>query len=152
MPVLGRAHGLGLSGRPGARPRARSAVAPDRTERLAGLLDATSPATLARQARATVLPVLEPLCRLLPHGGLAKGTVTEATDPTLLPALAAGPATAERYAWTAAVGLPDRGLAAAVGYGLDLHRPVAADHPGDHFAEVLTALAAACPVVPAGNR
>ncbi|MFB7616842.1 hypothetical protein [Kitasatospora sp. NPDC056181] len=41
----------------------------DSIERLAALLDATSPATRAQQARATVLPVLEPLAPLLPHGG-----------------------------------------------------------------------------------
>ncbi|MFD9591973.1 hypothetical protein ACFWA9_04340 [Kitasatospora sp. NPDC059973] len=103
----------------------------ERAERLAGLMDATSPETRARQDQATVLPVLEPLRRLLPHGGLAKGTVTEATDVSLLLALAAGPATADRYAWTAAVGLPDLGWAAAAGYGLDLTRVVLADSPGD---------------------
>ncbi|MFE2726653.1 hypothetical protein [Kitasatospora sp. NPDC059327] len=122
-------------------------LAAEHRGRLADLLDATSPATRARQAQATVLPVLGPLARLLPHGGLAKGTVTEAPDMSLLLALAAGPATADRYAWTAAVGLPNLGLAAAAGYGIDLKRFVVADRPGDHFAEVVTALAAACPVV-----
>ncbi len=122
-------------------------LAADRRERLADLLDATSPETRARQAQATVLPVLEPLRRLLPHGGLAKGTVTEATDTSLPLALAAGPATADSYAWTAAVGLPDLGLAAAAGYGIDLTRLLVADHPGDHYTEVVAALAAACPVV-----
>ncbi|MFI8085817.1 hypothetical protein ACIF6L_34135 [Kitasatospora sp. NPDC086009] len=122
-------------------------LAADRRERLADLLAATSPETRARQAQATVLPVLEPLRRLLPHGGLAKGTVTEATDTSLLLALAAGPATTDPYAWTAAVGLPDLGLAAAAAYGLDLKRLLVADHPGDHYTEVVTALAAACPVV-----
>ncbi|WP_327072095.1 hypothetical protein OG196_42815 [Kitasatospora purpeofusca] len=122
-------------------------LAADRRERLAGLLEATSPATRAREAEAAVLPVLAPLAGLLPHGGLAKGTVTEATDTSLLLALAAGPATADRYAWTAAVGLPDLGLAAAAGYGLDLRRLLVVDHPGEHAVEVITALAAACPVV-----
>ncbi|AUY48320.1 hypothetical protein [Streptomyces sp. CB01881] len=119
----------------------------DSAERLAALLEQTSPATRARQAQATVLPVLEPLARLLPHGGLAKGTITEATDMSLLRALAAGPAIADDHAWTAAVGLPDLGLAAADGYGIDLRRLVVADHPGEHLAEVVTALASACTVV-----
>lgn len=66
---------------------------------------------------------------------------------SLMLALAAGPATADPHAWTAAVGLPDLGLAAAAGYGLDLRRLVVADRQGDHYAEVLTALAATCPVV-----
>ncbi|MEV0536823.1 hypothetical protein [Kitasatospora sp. NPDC050463] len=122
-------------------------LAADRRDRLADLLAATSPATRAREAQATVLPVFEPLASLLPHGGLAKGTITEATDMSLLLALAAGPATTDRYAWTAAVGLPDLGLAAAAGYGLDLARLVVADHPSDHYSEVVTALAAACPVI-----
>ncbi|MFF1909489.1 hypothetical protein [Kitasatospora sp. NPDC058218] len=126
-------------------------LAAERRGRLADLLEQTSPQTRARQAQATVLPVLEPLARLLLHGGLAKGTVTEAADMSLLLALAAGPATADRYAWTAAVGLPDLGLAAAAGYGIDLARLVVVDFPGDHFAEVVTALAAACPVVIAGS-
>ncbi|MGY0466818.1 hypothetical protein ACW14Y_42165 [Kitasatospora sp. cg17-2] len=119
----------------------------DRRERLAGLLEATSPATRAREAQAAVLPVLAPLAGLLPQGGLAKGTITEAADTSLLLALAAGPATADPYAWTAAVGLPDLGLAAAAAYGLDLRRLLVVDHPGEHAVEVITALAAACPVV-----
>ncbi|MFI9332598.1 hypothetical protein ACIGZJ_34335 [Kitasatospora sp. NPDC052868] len=122
-------------------------AAAERAEHLADLLEVTSPATRARQAQAAVLPVLEPLAGLLPHGGLAKGTVTEVTDPGLLLALAAGPATADPHAWTAAIGMPTLGLAAAAGYGLDLQRLVVADHPGDHYPEVLTALATACPVI-----
>ncbi|MFJ4674023.1 hypothetical protein [Kitasatospora purpeofusca] len=128
-------------------PAAVDRRAADRRERLAGLLEATSPATRAREAEVTVLPVLGPLAGLLPHGGLAKGTITEVTDTSLLLALAAGPATADPHAWTAAVGLPDLGLAAAAGYGIDLRRLLVADHPGEHFAEVVTALAGACPVV-----
>ncbi len=37
--------------------------------------------------------------------------------------------------------------AGAAGYGLHLRRLLVAGHPGEHFAEVVTALAAACPVV-----
>ncbi|MFD9061406.1 hypothetical protein ACFVZ3_07810 [Kitasatospora purpeofusca] len=122
-------------------------LAADRRERLAGLLETTSPATRAREAEAAVLPVLAPLAGLLPYGGLAKGTVTEVIDTSLLLALVAGPATADRYAWSAAVGLPDLGLAAAASYGLDLRRLLVVDHPGEHAVEVITALAAACPVV-----
>ncbi|MBP0454039.1 hypothetical protein J5Y04_31530 [Kitasatospora sp. RG8] len=81
----------------------------DSFERLAALLDATSPATRARQARATVLPVLESLAPLLPHGGLAKGSITEAADMSLsLPTCAAlapssslpAPGPAPSCAWT----------------------------------------------------
>ncbi|MFF1907234.1 hypothetical protein [Kitasatospora sp. NPDC058218] len=105
-------------------------LAAERRGRLADLLDATSPQTRARQVQATVLPVLEPLRALLPHGGLAKGTVTEAADMSLLLALAAGPATADCYAWTAAVGLPSLGLAAAAGSGVTTrYAPPTLDSP-----------------------
>ncbi|MFB8235577.1 hypothetical protein ACFC58_03405 [Kitasatospora purpeofusca] len=101
-----------------------------------------------RPAASTVIPKgCRPLASLLPYGGLAKGTITEVADQGLLLALAAGPATADRRAWTAAIGLPDLGLAAAAGYGLDLRRLVVADDPGEHAAEAVTALAAACPVI-----
>ncbi|WP_157849808.1 hypothetical protein [Streptomyces novaecaesareae] len=122
-------------------------AAADRAERLADLMEATSPDTRARQQQADTLPVLEPLRPLVPGGGLAKGTVTEATDTGLLLALAAGPAGADRYGWLAAVGLPDLGLAAAAGYGIDLTRMLVVDDPGTHYAEVLAALAPACPVI-----
>ncbi|MET9183027.1 hypothetical protein ABZX88_33190 [Kitasatospora aureofaciens] len=41
--------------------------------------------------------MLVPLRPLLPHGGLARGTVTVAPDLGTLLALAAGPARADRY-------------------------------------------------------
>ncbi|MFF8775456.1 hypothetical protein [Kitasatospora sp. NPDC015120] len=126
---------------------AAQAAPPTGRSRLADLLEVTSPAARAREAQAAMLPVLAPLADLLPHGGLAKGTITEATDTSLLLALAAGPASADPHAWTAAIGLPDLGLAAAAGYGIDLRRLIVADHPCEHTAEVITALAAACPVV-----
>ncbi|UKZ02566.1 hypothetical protein BOQ63_000060 (plasmid) [Streptomyces viridifaciens] len=121
--------------------------AADPARRLADLMDATSPATRAHQAHSGTLPVLEPLRPLVPGGGLARGTVTEVGDASLLLAIAAGSAIADPCAWTAAVGLPDLGLAAAAGYGLDLRRFLVADDPGQHIVEVVTALAAACPVV-----
>ncbi|MFE2407065.1 hypothetical protein ACFXDE_01840 [Kitasatospora sp. NPDC059408] len=129
---------------------ATASPAPDRAERLADLLDLTSPATRTRRAQADTLPVLEPLRPLLP-GGLAKGTITEIPDMSLLLATAAGPATADRYAWTSIVGLGDLGLAAAADYGIDLRRLVVVDEPGPHLPEVLAALAPATPVIIAGS-
>ncbi len=124
-----------------------------RTDRLAELLGQTSPGARSRQALADVLPVLEPLRPLLPHGGLARGTVTVAPDLGTLLALAAGPADADPYGYTAVIGLPELGLAAAAGYGIDLRRLLAVDDPGAHYAEVVSTLAAVCPVViAAGHR
>ncbi|WP_033354859.1 hypothetical protein [Kitasatospora aureofaciens] len=71
-------------------------------DRLAQLLEVTSPEARSRQARAKVLPVLEPLRPLLPHGGLP-GTVTVAPDLGTLLALAAGPARADRYGYTSVI-------------------------------------------------
>ncbi|MFC6598630.1 hypothetical protein [Kitasatospora paranensis] len=89
-----------------------------------------------------LLPVLPPLAPLLPGGGLRRGTaVSVAGDTALLLALAAGAVAAG--GWAAAVGLPDLGLAAAAGYGLDLDRLLLADDPGPHWPEVVSALAGA---------
>ncbi|MFJ2193099.1 hypothetical protein ACIOJE_35020 [Kitasatospora sp. NPDC087861] len=121
-------------------------------DRLAELLEATSPEARSRQAGAEVLPVLEPLRPLLPHGGLARGTVTVAPDLGTLLALAAGPASADRYGYTAVIGLPELGMAAAAEYGLDLARVLVVDEPGAHYAEVVSTLAAACPVIIAAGH
>ncbi|MER6400851.1 hypothetical protein ABT263_33145 [Kitasatospora sp. NPDC001603] len=45
------------------------------------------------------------------------------------------------------MGLPDLRWAAAADYGLDLTRVLLADSLGEHYAEVITALATACPVI-----
>jgi hypothetical protein len=115
-----------------AEPRERPA--------LTDLLEATSPAARARAEAAQTLPVQPELATLLPHGGLQRGTVAVVRDPGLLLALAAGPAVHRPDVWTAAVALPDLGLAAAAGYGIDLDRLLLADTPGDQWPDVCAGL------------
>ncbi|MFJ3219118.1 hypothetical protein ACIPLC_24715 [Kitasatospora sp. NPDC086801] len=95
-----------------------------------------------------VVPVVPALREVLPDGGLRRGTAVSVAggDTGLLLALAAGVKETEG-GWAAAVGLPDLGLAAAEGYGLDLRRLLVADDPGAHWAEVVSVLAGAVELV-----
>ncbi|MEU8923974.1 hypothetical protein AB0D10_24010 [Kitasatospora sp. NPDC048545] len=95
-----------------------------------------------------LLPVPSALREVLPDGGLRRGTAVSVAggDTGLLLALAAGVRETEG-GWAAAVGLPDLGLAAAEGYGLDLRRLLVADDPGPHWAEVVSVLAGAVELV-----
>ncbi|WP_354639279.1 hypothetical protein [Kitasatospora camelliae] len=89
-----------------------------------------------------LLPALPALAPLLPGGGLRRGTAVSVDGDTgLLLALAAGAVADD--AWAAAIGMPDLGLCAAAGYGLDLGRLLLADDPGPHWPEVVSALAGA---------
>ncbi|WP_371482574.1 hypothetical protein [Kitasatospora sp. NBC_00315] len=105
----------------------------------------------ATPAGGGLLPVLPALAPLLPDGALRRGSaVSVPGDTGLLLALGAGGAGAAGSVgeavgggWSAAVGLPDLGLAAAAGYGFDLRRLLVADDPGPHWAEVVSALAGA---------
>ncbi|KQV21786.1 MULTISPECIES: hypothetical protein [unclassified Kitasatospora] len=109
------------------------------------------PAALA-SAGAESLPVLPALAGLLPGGGLRAGTVVSVVgDAGLLVALAAGAAAEESGVWTAAVGLPDLGLAAAAGYGVELERLLLVDRPGAQWPEVVSALAGAVGLVLLGT-
>ncbi|MEV0190866.1 hypothetical protein AB0I39_20300 [Kitasatospora purpeofusca] len=94
-----------------------------------------------------LLPVVPALRGVLPEGGLRRGTAVSVAggDAGLLLALAAG--VRETDGWAAAVGLPDLGLAAAAGYGLDLRRLLVADDPGPHWAEVVSVLAGAVELI-----
>ncbi|MEV8324446.1 hypothetical protein [Kitasatospora sp. NPDC056731] len=98
--------------------------------------------------RRGVVPVVPALREVLPDGGLRRGTAVSVAggDTGLLLALAAGVKETEG-GWAAAVGLPDLGLAAAEGYGLDLRRLLVADDPGPHWAEVVSVLAGAVELV-----
>ncbi|MFB7669004.1 hypothetical protein ACFC1R_34680 [Kitasatospora sp. NPDC056138] len=119
---------------------------------LAELLEQTSPATRARQTEAATLPVHPLLAPLLPHGGLARGTVTETTDLPLLLALAVGPADATPATWSAAIGMPDLGLAAAIGHGIPMHCLLLVAEPGEHLPEVVASLAPVCDVLLVRSR
>ncbi|MGW2253086.1 hypothetical protein ACWCXH_23215 [Kitasatospora sp. NPDC001660] len=102
----------------------------------------------APAAERGLLPVVPALREVLPEGGLRRGTAVSVAggDTGLLLALAAG-VKETRGGWAAAVGLPDLGLAAAEGYGLDLRRLLVADDPGPHWAEVVSVLAGAVELV-----
>lgn len=109
-----------------------------------------------------VLPVVAPLARLLPAGGLRRGTTV---------AVAAGPAATSLLwavlveasaggAWVGVVGRPDLGLAAAAEAGMRLERLALVPAPGLELPAVTSALldgldvvvmAVARPV-PAGER
>ncbi|HWF16902.1 MAG TPA: hypothetical protein VG244_12030 [Acidimicrobiales bacterium] len=103
------------------------------------------PTGLADRARPTTpvagrtLPVPPPLARLFPGGSLRRGTTTTVTGQpghgaTTL-ALALLGAMSSSGSWCAAVGLPDPGVVAAAGLGLDLRRVVFVPHPGAGWAE-----------------
>ncbi|MEV4612713.1 hypothetical protein AB0K43_08930 [Kitasatospora sp. NPDC049258] len=109
------------------------------------MFDSTSPSPPGFESPpggGELLPALPALAPLLPGGGLRRGAaVSVEGDTGLLLALAAG--AASDGAWAAAVGLPDLGLVAAAGYGLDLGRLLLVDDPGPHWPEVVSALAGA---------
>ncbi|MDH6133515.1 hypothetical protein P3T37_002911 [Kitasatospora sp. MAA4] len=86
------------------------------------------------------------LVGVLPGGGVRRGTVVSVVgDVGLLLALAAGVGAAQ--GWCAAVGMPELGLLAATGYGIDPQRLLLVDAPGPHWPEVVSALAGAVEVV-----
>ncbi|WP_371495994.1 hypothetical protein OG871_09810 [Kitasatospora sp. NBC_00374] len=109
------------------------------------MFDSTSPSPSGFEnlpGGGDLLPALPALAPLLPGGGLRRGAaVSVEGDTGLLLALAAG--AASDGAWAATVGLPDLGLAAAAGYGLDLGRLLLVDDPGPQWPEVVSALAGA---------
>ena len=109
-----------------------------------------------------VLPVVAPLARLLPAGGLRRGTTV---------AVAAGPAATSLLwavlveasaggAWVGVVGRPDLGLVAAAEAGMRLERLALVPAPGPELMAVTSALLDGLDVVvttvarpvPAGER
>ena len=91
------------------------------------------------------LPVLPALSELLP-GGLQRGTVVAVEGWGLLClAVAAGASAAG--AWCAAVGLPQLGVAAAAGAGLDPGRLLLIPHPGPRWPQVVASLLDGCELV-----
>lgn len=89
-----------------------------------------------------VLPVAAPLARLLPAGGLRRGT-TVAVAPgsgatSLLLALVAE--ASGQGAWVGVIGRPDLGLVAAAEAGVRLRRLALVPHPGADLLAVTIAL------------
>jgi hypothetical protein len=93
---------------------------------------------------ARFLPVDPQLVRLLPGGGLRRGSTvavspgaTTGTTTLLLSLIAAASA---EGAWCAVVGLPDLGMAAAAEAGVALSRFALVPRPGPDWAGVVAAL------------
>jgi hypothetical protein len=85
------------------------------------------------------LPTNPALADLIPGGALAAGSsYVVAGSTTLALALLQGPSAAG--AWCAVVGMPDLGVEAAAGLGIDLERLVLVPHPGDQWLSVVSAL------------
>jgi hypothetical protein len=101
-----------------------------------GLADRVRPTT---PVAGRTLPVPPALAPLFPGGSLRRGTVTTVSGApghgaTTL-ALAILAAASAAGSWCAAVGLPDPGVVAVAGLGLDLRRVVFVPHPGPGWAE-----------------
>jgi len=85
------------------------------------------------------LPTHPALAELLPGGALSAGGTYAVVGSTIL-ALALLQSASAAGAWCAVVGMPDLGLEAAAGLGLDLDRLVLVPHPGDQWPAVVAAL------------
>jgi hypothetical protein len=85
------------------------------------------------------LPTHPALADLLPGGALeAGGSYAIANSTMLALGLLQGPSAAG--AWCAIVGVPDLGVEAAAGLGIDLERLVLVPHPGEQWLTVVSAL------------
>jgi hypothetical protein len=85
------------------------------------------------------LPTHPALAELLPGGALAAGSAYSVIDSTTLAlGMLQGPSAAG--AWCAVVGMPDLGVEAVAGLGIDLERLVLVPHPGEHWLTVVSAL------------
>lgn len=142
---------LGRSGAGGVRPDAASRLEVARgllrglEDRTAGVRPVATPdddVSLGPAAGGRVLPVVAPLARLLPAGGLRRGsTVAVPGGPgatSLLLALLAG--ASGGGAWIGVVGRPELGLVAAAEAGVRLDRLALVPHPGTDLLAVSTAL------------
>jgi hypothetical protein len=87
-----------------------------------------------------LVPTHPALAPLLPGGGLKQGAAYSVErSATLLMALLAGPSQAG--AWCGVVGVPEFGVEAAQGFGIDLERLVLVPHPGEEWLTVTAAIA-----------
>ena len=90
--------------------------------------------------------MLPALRELLPRGGLARGSVvTVAEFGLLILALAAGASAAG--AWCGIAGVPEAGVLAAAGLGLDVERTLLVPDPGHAWPQVVASLLDGCELV-----
>lgn len=95
---------------------------------------------------APVLGVLPALRGLLPRGGLARGSVVAVAEFGLLClALVAG--VSADGAWCGIAGIPEAGVLAATGLGLDAGRTLLVPEPGPAWPQVVASLLDGCELV-----
>jgi hypothetical protein len=92
-----------------------------------------------------LIPVADPLVRLLPEGGLRPGCAYSVAGGALLLALLAEPSAAG--SWCGVVGVPELGAEAARNAGVALDRLALVPQPGERWLSVVAALAEVLPVV-----
>ena len=97
-------------------------------------------------AGESVLPVLPALAGLLPAGALAKGSVVTVERPGLL-GLALVAAASAGGAWCGVTGIPDLGVTAAAGVGVEPARLMLVPDPGPGWPQVVASMLDACEVV-----
>ena len=134
---------LALTGRPMPHETEMSPLA-GRGPLLAPIEGVT--AGLEEQPVSAALPVVGALAPLLPGGGLARGSVVAIQQSGLL-CLALMAAASQQGMWCAAAGLPDLGMLAAVGTGVEPGRMMLVPEPGQRWAEVTATILDACEVV-----
>lgn len=99
-----------------------------------------------RTLEERTLPTLPGLAELLPGGALRAGSAySVAESHALVMAMMAGPSASG--SWCGVVGLPDFGVEAAAGFGVQLEHLVLVPRPGDRWLTVTAALADVLPVV-----
>lgn len=126
----------------------RRMAAAERVRDLRLVADRVAPLALARER---TMPLLPALTSLFPEGGLRRGSIVAVDGigaTSLALAVAAGPSASG--SWTAVVGDPGLGLAAAVEAGVVLERMLVIDPRGQDAAGVVAALVGAVDVVLVG--
>lgn len=94
----------------------------------------------AKKLDTRLVPTHPAIGRLLPGGGLKQGAAYSVEhSAALVMALLAAPSAAG--SWCAVVGIPEFGIEAAAGFGIDLERLVLVPHPGDQWLAVTAAVA-----------
>src|SRR6266568_9689040 len=92
------------------------------------------------------LPVLSALRELLPRSGLARGSVLAVAEFGLL-CLALAAAASADGAWCGITGIPEAGMLAAAGLGLDAERILLVPDPGPGWPQVVASLLDGCELV-----
>ncbi|HEY0373859.1 MAG TPA: hypothetical protein VGC94_03635 [Amnibacterium sp.] len=127
-------------------PSSALQLAPDERARTVEELQARISAMQATGLGTRTLPTRPELAPLLPGGALQAGVAYAVPDSlTLAMLLMAGPSAAG--GWCAVIGVPDFGIEAAAGFGVDLDRLVLVPQPGEHWLAVAAQVADVLPVV-----